>query len=57
MARNNGTRTMYMHTLDHQPASYDDSRGPYIHFVYSGGGRDIVRLASLESVDLAGVPA
>jgi hypothetical protein len=35
------TRTMYMHTLDDRPASYDDSRGPYIHFV---GGRNRAKL-------------
>ena len=34
-------RTMYLHTLDGQPASYDDSNGPYIHFV---GGRSRAKL-------------
>lgn len=28
----------YMHTLDERPASFDDSRGAYIHF--AGGGRN-----------------
>lgn len=33
-------KTMYMHTLDGKPASWDDI-GEYIHFVY---GRDKARL-------------
>lgn len=31
-------KTMYLHTLDEKPASFDDSRGAYIHF--AGGGRN-----------------
>lgn len=33
---------MYMHTLDGQPASFDDRNGAYLFFV---GGRHRVRLA------------
>jgi hypothetical protein len=43
------TRTMYLHTLDGQPASYDDRNGAYLYFV---GGRNKAKLArSLRQIE------
>ncbi len=36
MSAKKKARVMYMHTLDGQPASFDDLRGAYIHFASKG---------------------